>query len=76
VADDLLGNGKLVIRAGGGIFYDGPSQDFFVGNQAYNTNAGEAGPAFNGIGFASPQSRRFLGRTDFWRLHAEQRIHR
>jgi hypothetical protein len=53
LADDLLGNGKLVIRAGGGIFYDGPSQDFFVGNQAYNTNAGEAGPAFNGIGFAA-----------------------
>jgi hypothetical protein len=52
VADDLQGNGKLVIRAGGGIFYDGPSQDFFVGNQAYNTNAGEAGPIFNGIGFA------------------------
>jgi hypothetical protein len=54
VADDLLGNGKLVVRAGGGLFYDSPSQDFFVGNQAYNTNAGEAGPAFNGIGFASP----------------------
>ena len=54
VADDLLGNGKLVIRTGAGIYYDGPSQDFFVGNQAYNTNAGEAGPAFNGIGFASP----------------------
>jgi len=54
VVDDLMGNGKLVIRVGGGIFYDGPSQDFFVGNQAYNTNAGEAGPAFNGIGFASP----------------------
>jgi hypothetical protein len=54
VADDLRGNGKLVIRAGGGIFYDGPSQDFFVGNQAYNTNAGQAGPAFNSIGFASP----------------------
>jgi hypothetical protein len=54
IADDLMGNGKLVIRAGGGIFYDGPSQDFFVGNQAYNTNAGQAGPAFNGIGFASP----------------------
>ena len=53
VADDLFGNGKLVIRAGGGIFYDGASQDFFVGNQAYNTNAGEAGPAFNGIGFAT-----------------------
>ena len=54
VADDLAGNGKLVIRTGVGVFYDGPSQDFFVGNQAYNTNAGEAGPAFNGIGFASP----------------------
>jgi len=54
IADDLMGNGKLVIRTGAGIYYDGPSQDFFVGNQAYNTNAGEAGPAFNGIGFASP----------------------
>jgi hypothetical protein len=54
VADDLLGDGKVVIRIGGGIYYDGASQDFFVGNQAYNTNAGEAGPAFNGIGFASP----------------------
>ncbi len=54
VADDVMGNGKLVIRVGGGIYYDGASQDFFVGNQAYNTNAGEAGPAFNGIGFASP----------------------
>ncbi|MGA9071404.1 MAG: carboxypeptidase regulatory-like domain-containing protein [Terracidiphilus sp.] len=54
IADDLLGNGKLVIRTGFGVFYDGPSQDFFVGNQAYNTNAGQAGPAFNGIGFASP----------------------
>jgi hypothetical protein len=54
VVDDLLGNGKFVIRTGVGIFYDGASQDFFVGNQAYNTNAGEAGPAFNGIGFASP----------------------
>jgi hypothetical protein len=54
LVEDLLGNGKLVIRSSVGIFYDGPSQDFFVGNQAYNTNAGEAGPAFNGIGFASP----------------------
>ncbi len=54
MADDLMGNGKLVVRAGVGIFYDSSSQDFFVGNQAYNTNAGEAGPAFNGIGFASP----------------------
>jgi hypothetical protein len=54
LADDLKGDGKLVIRSGIGVYYDGPSQDFFVGNQAYNTNAGEAGPAFNGIGFASP----------------------
>jgi hypothetical protein len=54
VSDDLLGNGKLVIRAGGGLYYDSPSQDFFVGNQAYNTNAGQAGPVFNNIGFASP----------------------
>jgi hypothetical protein len=54
VADDVLGNGKLVVRVGAGVYYDGASQDFFVGNQAYNTNAGEAGPAFNGIGFATP----------------------
>jgi len=54
VADDLLGNGKLVVRVGAGIFYDGPSQDFFVGNLAYNTSAAEEGPAFNGIGLASP----------------------
>jgi hypothetical protein len=54
LADDLLGDGRLVVRAGGGVYYDAASQDFFVGNQAYNTNAGEAGPAFNGIGFASP----------------------
>jgi hypothetical protein len=53
VADDVLGNGKLVVRTGVGIYYDGASQDFFVGNQAYNTNAGEAGPAFNGVGFAN-----------------------
>ena len=53
VVDDLTGNGKVVIRAGVGIFYDGPSQDFFVGNQAYNTYAADAGPAFNNIGFAS-----------------------
>jgi hypothetical protein len=54
LADDLRGDGKLVIRTGAGVYYDAASQDFFVGNQAYNTNAGEAGPAFNGIGFASP----------------------
>ncbi|MDR3793469.1 MAG: carboxypeptidase-like regulatory domain-containing protein [Terracidiphilus sp.] len=54
IADDITGTGKFVLRTGAGIFYDGPSQDFFVGNQAYNTYAAQAGPAFNGVGFASP----------------------
>ena len=54
VADDIHGDASVVFRAGAGIFYDGPSQDFFIGNQAYNTNAGQAGPIFNNIGFASP----------------------
>ena len=54
VADDLLGNGKLVVRSGVGIFYDGASQDFFVGNQAYNTYGADAGPVFNSIGIAWP----------------------
>jgi hypothetical protein len=52
LADDLFGDGKLVIRVGGGIFYDGPSQDFFVGSLDYNTNPAQEGPAFNNIGFA------------------------
>jgi hypothetical protein len=52
LADDLTGNGKLVVRTGIGIFYDGASQDFFVGNQPWNTYAAQAGPAFNNIGFS------------------------
>ncbi len=53
LVDDLLGNGKLVARAGVGIYYDGASQDFFVGNTPdWNTNPAEAGPAFNNIGIA------------------------
>jgi hypothetical protein len=57
VVDDLMGNGKLVVRTGLGIFYDGASQDFFVGNQPWNTYAAQAGPAFNNIGFSfSPVS--------------------
>lgn len=52
IVDDLMGNGKLVVRTGVGIFYDGPSQDFFVGNQPWNTLPAQAGPAFNNIGFA------------------------
>jgi hypothetical protein len=54
IADDLLGNGKLVVRTGAGIYYDGPSQDFFVGNFAYNTVAADEGPAFNTIGLGTP----------------------
>jgi hypothetical protein len=52
VVDDLMGNGKLVLRTGAGILYDGASQDFFVGNQPWNTCPAEAGPAFNNITFA------------------------
>jgi hypothetical protein len=58
VADDTMGNGKLVVRMGAGIFYDGPSQDFFVGNETNNisfgVNTGLQGPAFNKIQIASP----------------------
>ena len=52
VVDDLLGNGKMVLRTGVGMYYDGASQDFFVGNQPWNTYAAQAGPAFNNIGFS------------------------
>jgi len=52
VIDDVFGTGKLVVRAGAGLFYDGPSQDFFVGNQPWNTYAAQAGPAFNNIQFS------------------------
>jgi hypothetical protein len=53
IVDDVMGNGKFVLRAGAGLFYDGASQDFFVGNQPWNTSAAQAGPAFNNITFGS-----------------------
>ena len=77
LVDDLLGNGKLVVRTGVGVFYDGPSQDFFVGNQPWNTLPAQAGPAFNNIGFATSvapsHSHRRLG--DFRRLQRYQCVH-
>jgi hypothetical protein len=51
---DALGNGKMVVRAGYGIFYDGPSQDYFVGNTCdYNLPCALAGPGFNNVQFGS-----------------------
>ncbi|MDX6713382.1 MAG: hypothetical protein QOH96_4398 [Blastocatellia bacterium] len=48
VAWDVRGNGKSVLRAGWGVYYDAFSQDFFVGQLPFNTF--NPGPAYNGIG--------------------------
>lgn len=45
---DVTGSGKMVVRAGWGVFYDAFSQDFFVGQLPFNTF--NAGPAYNGYG--------------------------
>ncbi|MBZ5521932.1 MAG: TonB-dependent receptor [Acidobacteriia bacterium] len=48
VAWDMFGDTNTILRAGWGMYYDGFSQDFFVGQLPFNTF--NSGPAYNGIG--------------------------
>lgn len=48
LAWNVNGNGKTVVRAGWGLFYDAFSQDFFAGQLPFNTF--NPGPAFNPVG--------------------------
>jgi hypothetical protein len=48
LAWNINGNGKTVVRAGWGLFYDAFSQDFFAGQLPFNTF--NPGPAFNPVG--------------------------
>jgi len=55
LAYDLKGDGKTVVRAGWGLYYDAFSQDFFVGQLPFNTF--NPGPAYNDVEFSfSPVS--------------------
>jgi hypothetical protein len=47
---DLTGEGKHVLRAGYGLYYDALSQDFFVGQLPWNTF--NPGPAYNDVLFS------------------------
>lgn len=48
LAWDASGDGRTVLRAGWGMYYDAFSQDFFVGQLPFNTF--NSGPAYNGVG--------------------------
>lgn len=48
VAYDLFGKSRTILRAGWGLYYDAYSLDYFL-DQSVN-NAGNLGPAYNGIG--------------------------
>ncbi len=50
LAYDLKGDGKMVVRAGWGLYYDAFSQDFFVGQLPWNTF--NPGPAYNDVEFS------------------------
>lgn len=47
---DMTGEGRRVLRAGYGLYYDSFSQDFFVGQLPWNTF--NPGPAYNDIQFS------------------------
>ena len=48
LAYDITGDGRTVVRAGWGLYFDAFSQDFFVGQLPFNTF--NPGPAYNGVG--------------------------
>jgi hypothetical protein len=59
---DVRGTGKTVLRAGFGVFYDGVSQDAFLGHLPYAPFFGP-GPAYNNAGPAPILSAGAVGGT-------------